>query len=124
MLGHVGAVEEHRVAAVLALDGVAAVAGIPLERVVAGSQEGNIRAPVSVDEVVPVTADEAVVAVTAVDRVVVGAAVDRERRQASEAGAGVDRVVAGEAVHEQALGSRLHGSLNAAGDGRRTARRQ
>ena len=37
ILGDVGAVEEHRVGAALALDGVAAVAGVPDEGVVAGA---------------------------------------------------------------------------------------
>ena len=44
-LGAVAAVEQHRVGAVLALDGVAAVARIPLEHVVAGAEEGARRCP-------------------------------------------------------------------------------
>ena len=39
------AVEQHRVGAVLALDGVAAVARIPLEDVVAGAEERRRRCP-------------------------------------------------------------------------------
>ena len=39
------AVEQHRVGAVLALDGVAAVARIPLEHVVAGAEERPCRCP-------------------------------------------------------------------------------
>ena len=42
LLGDVGAVEQHRVGAGLALDGVAAVAGVPDERVVAGAQQGRV----------------------------------------------------------------------------------
>ena len=39
------AVEQHRVDAVLALDDVAAVARIPLERVVAGAEQSRRRCP-------------------------------------------------------------------------------
>ena len=45
LLVDVGAVEEHRVVAGLALDGVAAVAGVPDEGVVAGAQQGDVVAP-------------------------------------------------------------------------------
>ena len=58
VLGAVGAVEEHRVGAVLALDGVAAVAGIPDEGVVAGAQQGEVVAAVAVDRVVTGTAEQ------------------------------------------------------------------
>ena len=71
----VGAVEEHRVGAALALDDVAAVARVPDEGVVAGAQEGHVVAAAAVDEVVAVAADQHVVAVAADDRVVAGAAV-------------------------------------------------
>ena len=60
----------HRVGAVLALDGVVAVARIPLERVVAGAEEGGVVALVAVDEVVAVAAEQDVGAVAAADRVV------------------------------------------------------
>ena len=76
VLGDVGAVEEHRVDAVLAFDDVAAVAGVPHEGVVAGAQEGDVVAAAAVDEVVAVAADQRVVALAADDRVVAGAAVD------------------------------------------------
>ena len=59
-----------RVGAVLALDGVAAVARVPLEGVVAGAQEGRVVALVAVDEVVAVAAEQRVGAVAAEDRVV------------------------------------------------------
>ena len=42
LLGDVGAVEQHRVVAVLAFDDVAAVAGVPDEGVVAGAEEGRV----------------------------------------------------------------------------------
>ena len=60
VLVDVRAVEEHRVVAVLALDDVAAVARIPGERVVAGAEEGDVRAAVAVDRVVAVAAEERV----------------------------------------------------------------
>ena len=59
LLVDVGAVEEHRVGAVLALDGVAAVARVPDEGVVAGAQEGHVVAAAAVDDVVAVAADQA-----------------------------------------------------------------
>ena len=58
LLGGVGAVEEHRVGAVLAFDGVAAVARIPDERVVAGAHERQVVAAVAVERVVPVAAEQ------------------------------------------------------------------
>ena len=67
-----------RVDAVLALDGVAAVARVPLEHVVAGAEEGGVVALVAVDEVVAVAAEEHVGALAAEDDVVAGAAVERQ----------------------------------------------
>ena len=58
VLGDVGAEEEHRVGAVLALDRVVAVARVPLEDVVAGADEGHVVAVVADDEVVAVAAEE------------------------------------------------------------------
>ena len=72
-----GAVEDHRVGAVLAFDGVAAVTVVPDERIVAVAHEGHVAALVSVDRVVAVAAqqrlssrasDQAVVAVAAAQR--------------------------------------------------------
>ena len=68
LLGDVGAVEQQRVGAGLALDGVAAVAGVPDEGVVAGAQQGRVVAAAAVDEVVALAADDDVVAVAAVER--------------------------------------------------------
>ena len=65
LLADVGAVEQHRVGAVLAVDGVAAVAGVPHERVVAGAHEGHVVAASAVDQVVARAADQRVVAVAA-----------------------------------------------------------
>ena len=65
VLVDVGAVEQHRVGAALALDGVAAVAGVPDERVVAVAQQGHVVAAAAVDDVVAVAADQHVVAVAA-----------------------------------------------------------
>ena len=83
-LGDVRAVEQHRVGAVLAFDGVVAVARIPLEHVVARAKERGVVALVAVDEVVAVAAEQAVVAVAAEDGVVAGAAVDGEVDQRRE----------------------------------------
>ena len=52
MLGDVGAVEVEPVEAVLALDGVVAVARIPLEDVVAGAEESDVVARAAVDDIV------------------------------------------------------------------------
>ena len=78
------AVEEQRVDAGLALDGVAAVARIPVECVVAGAEERDVVALVAVDEVVAVAAEQRIGAVAAEDRVVAGAAVDGELDQRGE----------------------------------------
>jgi hypothetical protein len=48
-----GAVERQAVRAGLPLDGVVAVAGIPLEDVVAGTQQRDIVARLAINEVVP-----------------------------------------------------------------------
>ena len=69
-LGDVGTIEQHCVGAVLALDHVAAVAGIPLEGVVARAHLRHIGALVAVDKVVSVAAEQPVDAVGAEQRVV------------------------------------------------------
>ena len=56
MLGNIGTVKEHGVAAVLALDRVTAVAGVPDEGVVAGTHQRQIVALAAGDRVVPVAA--------------------------------------------------------------------
>ena len=52
LLVDVGAVEQQRVDARLAVDRVAAVAGVPDERVVAGTEQGHVVAAAADDEVV------------------------------------------------------------------------
>ena len=69
------AVEQHRVGAVLAFDGVAAVARIPDEGVVAGAHERQVVASVAVGRVVAVAAEHVLDAPAAGDRVVCCAAV-------------------------------------------------
>ena len=88
VLADVGAVEVQRVAAALAFDGVAAVARIPLEVVVAGAQQRGVGADVAVDEVVAGAAEQQVGAVAAAQRVVAAAAVERQVRSASRCRSG------------------------------------
>ena len=64
----VGAVEEQRVGAGLAFDGVAAVAGVPDERVVAGAHQGDVVAASAVDQVVARTSDQDVGTISAIER--------------------------------------------------------
>ena len=52
LLVDVRAVEQQRVVAGLALDDVAAIAGIPDEGVVAGAEQGHVVAATAVDEVI------------------------------------------------------------------------
>ena len=67
LLVDVGAVEQQRVEAVLALDRVAAVARVPDERVVAGAEQRRVVAAAADDDVVAVAAEQHVVAVAAGD---------------------------------------------------------
>ena len=94
----VGAVEEHRVEAVLALDGVAAVARVPDEGVVAGAHQRHVVAAAAVDEVVPLAADEDVVA---------GAAVEGQADRIRLAAHSRRRVVAAEGVDREPVARRL-----------------
>ena len=91
------AVEVEPVAAGLALDDVVAVAGVPLEAVVAGAEERAVDALVAVDRVVAGAAEQEVGAVAAAQVSFVGAAVDRQRRERREVADGRERVLAGEA---------------------------
>ena len=88
----VGAVEEHRVEAGLALERVVVVARVPDEGVVAGAHERGVVAVAAVDEVVAAAADEDVVA---------EAAVHGELEAAGLEPARVDHVVAAEPVQGQ-----------------------
>ena len=106
VLGHVGAEEQHRVGAVLAFDGVVAVARVPLEHVVAGPKQRNVIAVVAEHEVVAVAAKDGVGALAAEDGVVAGARVDRELDDPGRHGGGGDAVVAGPRVdHERVVRS-------------------
>ena len=98
-----GAVKEHGVGAVLAFDGVAAVARVPLERVVAGAQERHVVALLAIDEVVAVAAEQQVDAVAAEERVVAGAAVHGDLDQRGQVAGGGERVVAAVGVEDQVL---------------------
>ena len=89
VLVDVGAVEQQRVGAGLALDRVAAVAWVPDEGVVAGAEERDVVAATADDQVVAGAAGDGVVAVAAVDHEVDHARLERRS---------VDRVVAGETV--------------------------
>ena len=57
VLGDVGAVEQHRVGAVLALERVVVVARVPHEGVVAGAHECGVVAVAAVEQVVALAAD-------------------------------------------------------------------
>ena len=89
LLGDVGAVEQHRVGAGLALDGVAAVARIPDERVVAGAQERQVVPSVPVDRVVPVAAEQPLGSGAAVEVVVSIVTVKRRRDDVGEDAVGL-----------------------------------
>ena len=83
----VRAVEQQRIVAGLALDGVAAIARIPDEGVVAGAELGDVVAATAVDEVI---------ALAALDDVIAVAAVERELDLAGHDRRSVDGVVAGD----------------------------
>ena len=102
VLGDVGAEEEHRVRAVLALERVVAVARVPLEDVVAGAHQGQVVAVVAEDEVVVVAAEEHVGALRAEQLIVAGAAVDRQLDHAGGQRRRGDAVVAAERVDDEA----------------------
>src|SRR5262249_36735800 len=88
VLVDVGAVEHERVGAGLPFDRVAAVARIPDECVVAAAELGRVAAAPTVDDVVPVAADQQVVPVATGNGVVAGTAVEGEIDEVGEAVAG------------------------------------
>src|SRR6185312_4981763 len=92
VLGDVGAVEEQGIDAVLTLDGVVVVAGVPDERVVAGAEQRDVVAVAAVDRVVALAADHDVVA---------EAAVHLQADLAGGEAAGVDDIVAAESIDDQ-----------------------
>ena len=63
-----GAIEEHRVEAVLALERVVVVAGVPDKGVVAGAHQGRVVAITAVDQVVAFAAENEVISEAAVHR--------------------------------------------------------
>ena len=93
VLVDVGAVEQQRIEAALALDHIAAVARVPDERVVAASQKRHVVAATADDGVVSVAGEQGIRALAADDRVVAGAAVDRQLGQAGDEARGVDHIV-------------------------------
>src|SRR3954471_16922004 len=103
VLADVRAVELQRVVAGLAFDGVAAVAGVPLEGVGAGAELGGVGADVAVDVVVAGPAEQGVGAVAAGDRVIAVAAVDGEVGQRADAVLAGDRVRAAQPLDEELL---------------------
>ena len=103
VLAGIRAEEQQHVGAVLTLDGVVAVARIPLEHVVAGAHQREIVAVVAEDEVVAVAADQRVGALAAEDRVVAGAAVERQLDHPGRQRRGRDAVIAAEPVDDEAV---------------------
>src|SRR4051794_8217493 len=118
VLADVRAVELQRVVAGLALDGVAAVAGVPLEGVGAGAELGGVGADVAVDVVVAGPAEQGVGAVAAGDRVIAVAAVDREVGQRADAVLAGDRVGAAQSLDEELLDGLVVQGLPAGREGR------
>ena len=101
VLGHVGAVEDHRVGAAPALDGVAAFAGVPDERVVAASEVDRVVSSTRVDRVVSGVAANRFGARASDEAVVSASTLDRRRDGVGEDAVGLvdaDGVVAGAGV--------------------------
>src|SRR5262249_27405471 len=71
-----GAFDLQRIGATLAFDDIAAVARVPIERIVAGAHEGHVVAAATDDGVIAVAADQHVGAVAAGDAVVACASVN------------------------------------------------
>ena len=116
------AVEQHRVGAGLALDGVAAVARIPLEVSSPAPEEGDVVALLAVDEVVAVAAEQQVGAVAAEQRVAAGAAVDRDPDERGQVAGRREAVVAAVGVEDEVLGACRCRSRTAPGRGGRSGR--
>ena len=107
LLGDVGAVEQQRIGAVVAFDDVAAIARIPLERIVSGAKECSVTALIAVDEIVSVAADQDVIAGAAEDRVIAAAAINRERELPCGEPCRIDGVIAAERVDVKRVDWRL-----------------
>ena len=82
----VGAIEDQRIGAGLALNDIAAVAGIPGERVVTVTEQRHVAAATAVDDVIAITADQPVVALASGDAVGAGAAIDGQAHDVRPAG--------------------------------------
>src|SRR5262249_44334566 len=102
-----GAVELQRIVARLALDDVAAVAGVPDERVVAVAEQRGIVAGTAGHDVGAVAAHQIGGARRADDRVVAGTAVYRQGDLAGIERRGIDRVVAVVPLHNQLVERRF-----------------
>ncbi len=94
-------------ASVLALDGVAAVAGVPLERVVIAAHQGEVVAVVAEDEVVAGAAEERIVALRPEQFVRACAPVDRQLDDGDWQRRRRDDIVFTEGVDDQAVIGRL-----------------
>src|SRR4029077_16617955 len=105
LLVDVGAVEHKRVGAVLAFDGVAAIARIPDEGVVAGAAEQIVIAAAAGDDVITIATKQPVGTVATGDGVVARAAVHRNTDEAGETVAGGEGVGATVHVDDDVLGS-------------------
>ncbi len=93
MLGGGGSVEHHRVESALTVDGVAAVARVPDERIGATAEQRDILAAAPGDDVVAAAADQQVVAVAADEGVVARSTIHGDQL-VGEAVADPDGVVA------------------------------
>src|SRR5436853_160025 len=78
ILIYVGAVEYQGVDSTLTFNGIAAIAWVPLDGVVARTGENGVVAAVAVDEVVARATDDYVVAVATTKDVIAVTAIDRE----------------------------------------------
>ena len=115
-LGDVRTVELQRIGPRLALDHIAAVAGIPDERIVVGAEQRHVVAAPAGDRIVAVAAQQMVGALAADDRIVAGSAVDRELEKSGGKSGRIDHVVAVEPVDGQIVGSLGVGDVDIRGE--------
>jgi hypothetical protein len=102
LLVRVGAVERHCVGSAAAADDVAAVAGVPHERIASSAEVDHVGASLAVDDVVVAAADQVLAAGAAGDGVVARPAVDprwRRRREGAVPVIDPDHVVTGVSVN-------------------------
>ena len=111
----IGAIEDQRIGAGLALNDIAAVAGIPDERVVTVTELRHVVAATAVDDVVAVAADQRVVALATGDAVGAGTAIDGQAHDVGRQGCGTDRVVAGTSVDRQHIAGFRIGDIDLRG---------